>query len=214
MQLQTLILTFECVIVAATKIFFPVKSKYMNIYLFFLHLNKWTICFFPVFLEYIYFINLFCINLTRSLTGTPLLSWTTVNILTTAYVCLFVAASSSTTSPHFYHLSLFVVSLCVLNASQSFPQVSSPSLSLPSPISLWSPLLVISTCQTKGSRQTDGQMNTQICRGAKGMMEWWNKGVTLCDRSEPGRKRRSTKKRKIQTIRWKMKKEILEEDGF
>lgn len=68
-----------------------------------------------------------------------------------------------------------------LKSRQSFPQVSNlPFLScsllydldscfffLPSSLSL----LVISTCQTKEKRQMDRQMNTQIYRGGKEMME-------------------------------------------
>lgn len=54
---------------------------------------------------------------------------------------------------------------------------------------------IISTCQAKGSRQMDGQLNTQIFRGAKETMEQWNEGVTACDSSrlsnrESGRKER------------------------
>lgn len=37
---------------------------------------------------------------------------------------------------------------------------------------------IISTCQAKGSRQMDGQLNAQIFRGAKKTMERWNEGVT------------------------------------
>lgn len=110
---------------------------------------------------------------------------------------IYVSAFNSfLSSQHFLFPSVsfitFLFLFVVLNAFQSFPQVSPLSLSS-SPLSLWSPLffllsalslLVISTCQAKGSRQMDGQMNTQICRGAKRMMERWNKGVTVRDSAQ------------------------------
>lgn len=98
---------------------------------------------------------------------------------------------TSTTPPLSPPISLLTsarrFSHSALNALQSFPQVSATSLSSPSlfvtprPLPSTLSLLVISTCQAKGSRQMDGQMNTQICRGAKRMMERWNKGVTVRD---------------------------------
>ncbi len=124
-----------------------------------------------------------------------------VKILTTICRCLFLTAFSSTSSLHntfcaalsllsplYFRLLSLSVSKMPFSHSPKYPSC----LSLPSP-SLWShlffllsplSLLVISTCQAKGSRQMDGQMNTQICREAKRMMERWNKGVTVRDSAQ------------------------------
>lgn len=94
----------------------------------------------------------------------PSLSFNTFLCLLFLSLCL---KCLSVISPSIYHVSSFPLSVC---HSFFFSSLLS-SLSL----------LVISTCQAKGSRQMDGQMNTQICRGAKRMMERWNKGVTVRD---------------------------------
>lgn len=126
-------------------------------------------------------------GLTFILTGKPLLSRTAFETLTTVCLCRF-PNSFLLHQQHFDNLFFFCLlspSLCLKRLSVIPPSISPVSLSsspplLSSSLSLGSPLflllsslslLVISTCQAKGSRQMDGQMNTQICRGAKRMME-------------------------------------------
>lgn len=96
--------------------------------------------------------------------------------------------------------------MCV-PAPQHFHHLLSGHICLPYCLSLdallFFPLPIISTCQAKGSRQMDGQLNTQIFRGARKMMERWNEGVTARDSSrlsmgESGRKERERLKKRIQ----------------
>lgn len=100
---------------------------------------------------------------------------------------LYVHASFTALSSSFFQaISVF------FTARLKMPSFFSPPLSH-----------IISTCQAKGSRQMDGQLNTQIFRGAKETMERWNEGVTACDSSrlsnrESGRKERERIKVRIE----------------
>lgn len=145
---------------------------------------------------------------------------------------MFLRETFSLLSPFWVPLSLLSpFSVCcfshsALNAFQSFPQVSTASPPSPSLcVTLFFfflllsslSLLVISTCQAKGSRQMDGQMNTQICRGAKRMMERWNKGVTVRDYTQlsPVQSLGGSRGEKDEEKhRQNMMKEILEQNGI
>lgn len=98
-------------------------------------------------------------------------------------------------------------SFMCMPASEHFHHLFSGHICLPYCLSqdafLFPPLPIISTCQAKGSRQMDGQLNTQIFRGARKMMERWNEGVTAHDSSrlsmgESGRKESERMKERIQ----------------